>query len=199
MKTVKYQLPTLYAGYLINDDATGLTDEEHERINEFTQRHHIRALDVNTEEKILAGYNDLDGAIIADCFIYTFEYLPRYHNSRGAKVISTERARGICGNWYENQNCPLYSFFSTGKYDEDKALYYINYVCDEISQYRTRSELGLTVDWRDKTLRKYNLVELNKLKRFFVYKAEEAGKWLKGHSDSAAGYITYYSLYYDKQ
>ena len=73
MKTTTCTLPAHWASALINDDATGLSDDEHDRLNEWLKDYRPGAcLDCTTEPEFRHSH-DADGYELAgDCLTFTF-------------------------------------------------------------------------------------------------------------------------------
>jgi hypothetical protein len=69
-ETINYTLPNVYAGYLMNGDSTGLTNDEQLEIDSFVNAHHIRLIEVkeNSEFKHRNDLNNLGG----DCSTFVF-------------------------------------------------------------------------------------------------------------------------------
>lgn len=76
MQTLTYRLPSHWASALINDDATGLTDEEHNELNEWLQAYRPGYCIDCTEEPEFCYSHDADGyALAGDCLTFTFTIL----------------------------------------------------------------------------------------------------------------------------
>ena len=73
MKTTTYTLPAHWASALINDDATGLSDDEHDSLNDWLSAYRPGSCIDCTNEPEFCWTHDADGYELAgDCLTYTF-------------------------------------------------------------------------------------------------------------------------------
>lgn len=75
METITYTLPEHWACALINDDATGLSDDEHEQLNEWLQDYKPGScLGVSDSPEFRHHHDATDAGVLAcDCLTFTFE------------------------------------------------------------------------------------------------------------------------------
>lgn len=77
IQTIVFKLPSYWASYLINDDATGLEDGEQEEIDSWVERqrfvgnYQLFSCANCSEESFFAWHNDAN-SIGGDCLDYTF-------------------------------------------------------------------------------------------------------------------------------
>jgi hypothetical protein len=74
MKTVTYLLPDFWANALINDDATGLSDDEHNALNDWlldTKPGHC--INVSDDPEFTNRHDARDYVLACDCLTYTFQ------------------------------------------------------------------------------------------------------------------------------
>jgi hypothetical protein len=74
MNTTEYLLPSHWASYLINGDASGLEDEEIKEIDSWYESEGVRSC-VGVEEDGFHWGNDAS-SLGGDCSVYTFMELP---------------------------------------------------------------------------------------------------------------------------
>lgn len=68
---IQYLLPIYWASALINDDYSGLTDEEIEVIKKFLDNTQGYPVDVDFQTEGFYAYNDA-GTLAGDCAVFTF-------------------------------------------------------------------------------------------------------------------------------
>jgi len=74
MKTIKFTLPDFWASALINDDASGLDDDEHDQLNEWLLNVKPgHCLSVSDEYKFTKYHDARDYVLACDCLEYIFE------------------------------------------------------------------------------------------------------------------------------
>lgn len=75
MKTITYTLPEFWASALINDDATGLSDEEHEQLNEWLLAYAPGfCVSVSDDREFTRWHDARDyGVLACDCLEFTFQ------------------------------------------------------------------------------------------------------------------------------
>jgi hypothetical protein len=72
LEHVEYLLPTFWAGYLFNDDPSGMTDGEIRDCDDWCKTYGVTA-PVNIEEHGFARYHDASAYVLAcDCSTYSF-------------------------------------------------------------------------------------------------------------------------------
>lgn len=77
MQTTTYTLPDFWASALINDDATGLSDAEHEQLNEWLLDYKPgHCIAVSDDPEFCHRHDATDAGVLAcDCLTYTFQQL----------------------------------------------------------------------------------------------------------------------------
>ena len=75
MQTVTYILPDFWASALVNDDATGLTDDEEDQLNEWLLDYKPGpCIGVSEEPEFKNRHDATDAGVLAcDCLTYTFQ------------------------------------------------------------------------------------------------------------------------------
>lgn len=74
IETTAYTLPAHWACALINDDATGLSDAEHDALNKWLKDYRPGYCLGCTDEPEFCTNHDADGyALAGDCLTFTFE------------------------------------------------------------------------------------------------------------------------------
>ena len=77
IKTTDYTLPDFWASALINDDATGLTDEEHEQLNDWLlQAKPGVCINVSDEPEFVQGHDARGYVLACNCLTITFQEVP---------------------------------------------------------------------------------------------------------------------------
>ena len=71
IQSIQYLLPIYWASALINDDYSGLSDEEISVIKKFLDNTPGYPIDVDFETEGFYAYNDAD-TLAGDCAVYTF-------------------------------------------------------------------------------------------------------------------------------
>lgn len=71
IEIIKYRLPVYWAGALINDDWTGLSDEEEQEINNFLKKADGYPVDVDWETESFYHMNDANH-IAGNCVDFIF-------------------------------------------------------------------------------------------------------------------------------
>lgn len=74
IEVIRYRLPVYWAGALINDDYTGLSDEEVQEINNFLKQADGYPVSVDWETEGFYHYNDTN-AIAGNCADFIFHKL----------------------------------------------------------------------------------------------------------------------------
>ena len=72
METITYTLPTYWASYLINGDASGLEPGEQEQIDAFLAREGLDSPVDCSEEPSFSRFNDAGTGLAGDVLDYTF-------------------------------------------------------------------------------------------------------------------------------
>lgn len=72
MDTIEYTLPEFWASYLVNGDASGLSDNEQEEIDAFLKNENVGFCLTCSEEPFFAWRHD-GGPLGATCLEYVFE------------------------------------------------------------------------------------------------------------------------------
>jgi hypothetical protein len=75
MKTQTYTLPDFWASALINDDASGLTDEEHEQLNDWLEDYKPGfCVNVSEDTQFTKWHDARDAGVLAcNCLEFTFQ------------------------------------------------------------------------------------------------------------------------------
>lgn len=97
-------------------------------------------------------------------------------------VISKDRAREIAASWHGGQWSNLYQFTSSGVYIPSKHLHYLNEILRNL-QPEYYSAKG------DVWCKQKDAIELNALKRWFIFKGTEHGIITKFHPHPVYGYV----------
>lgn len=71
IEVIKYRLPVYWAGALINDDYTGLSDEEEQEIDDFIKHADGYPVSVEWETEGFYHFNDVN-AIAGNCANFIF-------------------------------------------------------------------------------------------------------------------------------
>ena len=74
IEVIRYRLPVYWAGALINDDYTGLSDEEEQEIDDFIKHADGYPVSVDWETEGFYPYNDAN-AIAGNCADFIFHKL----------------------------------------------------------------------------------------------------------------------------
>lgn len=74
IEVIKYRLPVYWAGALINDDYTGLSDEEEQEIDDFIKHADGYPVGVEWKTEGFYHYNDAN-AIAGNCVDFIFHKL----------------------------------------------------------------------------------------------------------------------------
>ena len=74
MKTLEFTLPSFWAVYLINDDPTGMEDDEIEAVDEWMKMTRLPAPSGCTDEPEFIQWHDARDVYpyAADCLVFTF-------------------------------------------------------------------------------------------------------------------------------
>jgi hypothetical protein len=77
MKTANYLLPDFWASPLINDDWTGLSDEDEAHLTLWLKATKPGyCIDVSDESEFVTGHDARGYVLPCDCLTYTFQELP---------------------------------------------------------------------------------------------------------------------------
>ena len=71
IEVIKYRLPVYWAGALINDDYTGISDEEEQEIKDFLKQADGRPVDVDWKTEGFYYHNDANN-MGGDCADFIF-------------------------------------------------------------------------------------------------------------------------------
>jgi hypothetical protein len=74
IEVIRYRLPVYWVGALINDDYTGLSDEEVQKINNFLKQANGYPVSVEWETEGFYSHNDAN-SIAGDCVDFIFHKL----------------------------------------------------------------------------------------------------------------------------
>ena len=78
IKTTAYNLPAHWACALINDDATGLSDAEHDALNKWLKDYRPGyCLGCTDEPEFCTNHDARDYELAGDCLTFTFEEIKK--------------------------------------------------------------------------------------------------------------------------
>lgn len=72
LRPVKYTLPIYWASYLINDDASGITEEDRKQADLFIDKNELPSPCGVSEETHFSKYNDANTGLGGEVAEYTF-------------------------------------------------------------------------------------------------------------------------------